>query len=474
MSQVIAALKDAAGPGALIADPDALPPFVEEERGLYQSRPVAVVAPDTVADLQKVVKACARLCVPIVPQGGNTGLCGGAVAAGDGDQVIVSTRRLRRLRAIDPDDETGVFEAGMTVLDAKEAARQHGLDLPISYGSEGTATVGGAVATNAGGMDAVRHGCTRDLVRGLEVVLADGARLDLLRGLKKDNTGYDLRSLFIGSEGTLGIVTAAKLQLVPAVPVRATAAVAVQNVRAGLDLLRHARRMLGPALLRIEILSRAAVDLTQAQFPELRPIFDSTPPWLVIVEAGRPGDRTPDTMLESMLAAAFEQGQLEDAAIAQTEAQARQFWWLREAVIDAQKRDGAGIKHDVSVPLGALPDFLDRAATTVDALVPGARPVPFGHLGDGNIHYNVQQPPGPFDRGFLATWDRVAEAIHDLAVALGGSFSAEHGIGLLKTGDMARHKSPEELTVMARVKRVLDPTGLLNPGKVLPGDPDRP
>lgn len=460
-------------PHMVISDPELAEPFLVEERGHYRSDPLAVLAPASVQELADALRICRAQGLGVVTQGGNTGLCGGAVARGARREVIISTRRLPADICIDPVDQTGVFGASVTLLEARTAALAMGLDLPVSYGSEGTATIGGGIATNAGGMDAIRHGTTRQLVRGLEVVLADGSVLDLLTRPLKDNTGYDLRNLFIGSEGTLGIVTRARMQLVPMVRKRQTAIISVASMDDALSALSRFREKLGQGLLRLECLSRAGYDLTLEQFPEtLAPIGDPAS-WLVIVEAGLPGEDLADP-LYATIEGLFGEGIAVDGTLSQSLSQARSFWDIREKIIEAQKRDGPSIKIDIAVPLAQLPVFIDEAARIVEATVPGARPVPFGHLGDGNIHYNIQQPHGICPRSFLDSRRKLTENLHSLVVRLGGSFSAEHGIGLLKVDEMLRLKSPVELSLMRRIKQALDPDNLLNPGKVVPPVPGEP
>jgi D-lactate dehydrogenase (cytochrome) len=457
----------------LISDPSVAEHYLAEERNLFRSSPLAILAPRSTSEVADAVNICQARGLKIVTQGGNTGLCGGAVADKARREVILSTLRLPKKVEIDPVEQTGVFSASMTIAEAKAAAREWNLDLPISYGSEGTATIGGGLATNAGGMDAIRYGTTRDLVRGVEVVLPDGSLLDLMNGLQKDNTGYDLRSLFIGSEGTLGIITRARVQLVPFISHRSTALIPVDSITEALTVLSACRDKLGHGLLRLECMSRSALDLTLRYFPDIASPVEHPSEWLLFIEAGLP-DRDMSGDLLELLEELFGQGLAIDGAISQSSAQSAEMWRIREMIIEAQKRDGASIKHDVSVPVAKLPAFLEAASKVVDTIVPGARPVPFGHLGDGNIHYNVQKPHEYQDEAFLATWDKMADRVHALAVEYGGSFSAEHGIGQLKLHDMERFKSAVALGVMRQIKQALDPHNLLNPGKVLPelADPE--
>ena len=461
------------GDDAVIRDPALKERFVTEERGLFRGDPAAIVVPGSVEETSRVLSFCHQRGIAVVTQGGNTGLCGGAVAGLRDREVLLSTSRLKGKTAIEPVEQTGLFPAGLTLVEVKDAARSKGLDLPLSYGSEGTATIGGALATNAGGMDAIRYGTARDLVRGVKVVLPDGRVLDLLRGLQKDNTGFDLKNLFVGSEGTLGVIVAAKMELVPLISNRITAAVSVASIDEAITLLQSARAAFGPALLRMECISHAAVEITLAQVAGLRPLFEDNAAWTLAVEIG---DASADLgqAVEAWLTDAFEEGLVADGVIAQSQAQAADIWRLRESVIEAQKRDGASIKHDIAVPVACLPEFLSAAGDIVQSITPGARPVPFGHLGDGNIHYNVQQPSGSRDAGFLERWDAIADAIHELTVSLGGSFSAEHGIGVLKVRDLERFAAPVELDVMRAVKRAIDPNGIMNPGKVLAADRSAP
>jgi FAD/FMN-containing dehydrogenase len=403
----------------------------------------------------------------LVPQGGNTGHCGGATPDESGEAVLLSLTRLDRVRATDTSNGTLTVEAGMTLAAVQGAAAAAGLYFPLSLAAEGSCTIGGNIATNAGGTAVLRFGNTRELVLGLEVVLADGRVWDGLRGLRKDNTGYDLKQLFIGAEGTLGIVTAAVLKLFAAPRVRSTALVAVADVGDAISLLGNLRQALGDRLVGFELISALAFGLSRKHQPRLP---DPLPghPWYALIEAHDTAADAPlwDTV-EAALGEAIEKGVAADAAIAQSGEQAAALWELRENIAEAQRREGPNIKHDISLPVSAIPAFLAAASVALESAFPGLRFVTFGHLGDGNLHYNLAGPESVDAESFMDNADAVNRIVHDLVAAHGGSISAEHGIGQLKRDELVRYKSVLEIELMQRIKSALDPTCLLNPGKVL-------
>jgi FAD/FMN-containing dehydrogenase len=441
--------------------------YVADWRGRYQGKARAVVRPGTTSEVAAVVNCCAEHGVPLVPQGGNTGLCGGATPHDDGREVVVSLARMNRLRALDVDNATLTVEAGVPLAGVQRFADDAGLLFPLSLGSEGSCTIGGNLATNAGGTAVLRYGNARDLVLGLEVVLADGRIWNGLKGLRKDNTGYDIKQLFLGSEGTLGIITAAVLKLFPRPRVSATALAALSAVDAAVALLDLLRQGLGDRLTGFELISAECIALTREHFPALRDPLPGAP-WYALIQADDPADDSSlATRVEAALAAAVDRGIARDATIAQSAAQAGELWALREHVTEAQRLEGPNIKHDISLPVSRIPAFLKDAQRELDAALPGVRYVTFGHLGDGNLHYNLSAPPGTSASAFLAETPRANRIVYDLVERFGGSFSAEHGIGQMKRGELERYKPAVEVELMQRIKRALDPNAMLNPGKVV-------
>ena len=443
-------------------------PFLSDWRGRYHGRARAVVRPSDTAEVAAVVAACAQAGVAMVPQGGNTGLCGGATPLADGAAVVISLVRLTRIRALDADNDTLTVEAGCTLAAVQEAAQAAGRLFPLSLASEGSCRIGGNLSTNAGGVQVLRYGNTRDLVLGLEVVLPDGRVWEGLRGLRKDNTGYDLKQLFIGAEGTLGIVTAAVLKLFPAIRSRATAWVAVPDPRAAVRLLGMLRAACGDRVSAFEIVGRAALGLVLRHIPGARDPLAGAPAWTVLVELSDPALDAPlDDQLQAVLGEALAQGLAGDAAVAASGAQAQALWALREDISEAQRIEGVSIKHDVSVPVSRIPEFLERAGAALAARWPDVRVVAFGHIGDGNLHYNLSKPAADDNAAFIARTAEVNRVVHDLVCELGGSISAEHGLGQLKREEVLRYKPALEMELMRRVKQAFDPAGLMNPGKVL-------
>jgi FAD/FMN-containing dehydrogenase len=472
---LVSRLSAALGAGAVLTEPADIAGYAEDWRHLYRGRPLAVVRPSTVPQAAAIVHLCAEAGVPVVPQGGNTSMVGGATPAADGGAVVLSLERLRRVRAIDPAEMTMTVEAGLTLRQAQEAAAAAGMLLPLSISSEGSAQIGGVLATNAGGNNTLRFGNARDLVLGLEVVLADGAVWDGLRHLHKDNTGYCLRQLFVGSEGTLGLITAAVLRLQPGVTGRVAAFCALASAEAALGLLARLRLALSASLHAFEYMSRASIDLVLRHIDGAQlPVAPAD--HYVLVDLATSGGEGAlgqiETALEDALGAALEAGEILDAALSRSEAQRLAFWHLREEHSEAQKRAGASIKNDVSVPISQVPALLRDAAEACRAAVPGLRIAPFGHLGDGNIHFNLIQPEDAAGEAFLARSEALMHSVNAVVRRLGGSFSAEHGVGRLKTGLMAEWRGGVELRLMRGIKAALDPAGLFNPGVIFPDSPD--
>jgi D-lactate dehydrogenase (cytochrome) len=465
---VLQAIREVVGPRGWIGDPADVAPYLVEERGLFHGACAGVVRPASTREVADVVALCAEAGVCVVPQGGNTGLVGGGVPDGG---VVLSTTRLNRIRAVDPVNRTITVEAGVILADVQRAAEEAGALFPLSLAAEGSCRIGGNLATNAGGITVVRYGNARDMVLGLEVVLPDGRIWDGLRGLRKDNTGYDLKQLFLGSEGTLGIITAAVLKLFPKPRVTETALAAVPSVQAALDLFNRTNEVAGDSLTAFEFMARTGIDFCLRHVPGVVDPFAETHPYYALIKltSAREDMALKDT-LERILADALEPGLVEDAVIAASEAQAEALWRIRESIPEGQKREGGSIKNDVSVPVSRVPEFIARASEAVEKALPGIRVVAFGHLGDGNIHFNLTQPAGADSEAYLARWERLHRIVCDIATGLGGSFSAEHGIGRLKRADMARYKSEVEVDLMRTLKRALDPNNIMNPGKVVSPD----
>ena len=469
MNRLIESLQALLSPAHCLVDPAGLEPFLVEPRGLFRGQAQAVVRPGNTAEVAAVLALCAEAGVAVVPQGGNTGMCGGGVPSGGPSCVIVSTERLTRVRAVDRDNFTMTVEAGCILATLQETARGAGLLFPLSLGAEGSCRIGGNLSTNAGGIQVLRYGNARELMLGLEVVLPDGRVWDGLRTLRKDNTGYALRHLFVGAEGTLGIITAACLKLFPLPADVQTAFIAVADPAAALEVFVRLRQASADMLSACELLPRLCLDLGFKHLSGGRDPFDAVHPWYLLVEASSLREGGARAQLESVLADAAEQGLVRDAVLAQTLAQRRDLWRLREIGAGGhQFQEGAIVKHDISVPVSRVPEMIARGTQAVLAVAPGTRVLPFGHMGDGNLHFNLVQPAGAVPETFLARQSELNRIVHDIVDVLGGSISAEHGIGLLKVDEMARYKSPVELDLMRRIKAALDPHGLMNPGKVLP------
>jgi FAD/FMN-containing dehydrogenase len=461
----LSALKTIVGPKGWSDDPDTLAPHLVEPRGLYQGASPLLLRPETTEQVAAIVKACREAGVALVPQGGNTGLCGGAMPDG---QVLVSLGRMNRVRAIDALDYTITVEAGCILQNIQTAAAEVDRLFPLSLGAEGSCQIGGNLSTNAGGINTLRFGNARDLVLGLEVVLPDGRIWDGLRLLRKNNTGYDLKHLFIGAEGSLGIITAATLKLFPRPREEVTALAAVRDVPGVIELLSRLRLATGDQISAFEFMERFGIDLAIKYIPGVRdPLSDKYEHYaLMRASAGRENSGLRE-VVEETLGAAIEEGLVLDAALAESEQQAKDFWRIREGIVEGQIPEGGSIKHDISVPVSKVAKFIALADVAVTKAIPGCRPCAFGHAGDGNIHYNVSQPVDMDKAEYLAKWKELNHVVHQIVLDLDGSISAEHGIGQLKRDELVEVKSPVEMDLMRSIKAVLDPGGLMNPGKVV-------
>ena len=456
------------GPDVIRTGAADLEPVRQDHRHLYCGRPLALALPRSVPEVSRILAFCHTQRIGVVPHGGNTSYCGGATPDASGTQLVLSLRRLDRIRSVDPLNWSMVAEAGCILANVQQAAEAADRFFPLSLGAEGSCQLGGNLSTNAGGLNVVRYGMSRDLVLGLEVVLPDGRVLSTLSALRKDNTGYDLKSLFIGAEGTLGVITAASLKLFPRPRDVAAAFVAVPDPGAAVALLTQLRQGSGDRIGSFELVPRNAVELTTRHVAGVVAPLGTTSPWYVLVELTSPrAAEGLGPLLEAQLALALEEGRVTDAAVAQNERERLAFWRLRETIPEAQTREGASLKHDVSVPVASLPEFLARASAWVAAHVADGVLVAYGHVGDGNLHFNIGQMPGSDVARFKAQELPIRRAIHDLVREFDGSFSAEHGIGRLKVEELARYAPPVELELMRAIKRAFDPNGIMNPGKVL-------
>lgn len=446
-------------------------PYLVDWRGRYKGAAQAVVRPGSTEEVASVMKACAAAGVPLVTVGGNTGLCGGATPDASGRAVVLSTGRLTRVREIDTDNDTITVEAGCILQNVQAAARQAGRLFPLSLAAEGSCTIGGNLATNAGGTQVLRYGNTRELALGLEVVTADGEVWHGLRGLRKDNTGYDLRDLFIGSEGTLGIITAATLKLYPLPVAQRTAMLALSSLEDAIAVLSRARDGFGASLTGFEVMAGGTLQAVVRLFDQQRIPFEgpsAASPWFALLElSDSESAEHAQSRFEAVLGQAIEDGLIADAAIAQSVAQSKAFWHLRESIPLAEAELGKSIKHDVSIPISRIAEFVQVTNAAIQQAFPGVQNIVFGHLGDGNLHYNVGPAPGQPESELLGLQHQVYQLVHDSVHAFKGSISAEHGIGQLKRDELPRYKSSLEMALMRRIKGALDPQGLLNPGKVL-------
>jgi D-lactate dehydrogenase (cytochrome) len=468
MTALIDRFRAIVGPAGLITAAPELTPYATDWRKRYVGRPVAVVKPSTTAEVAQVVRVCAETRTAIVPQGGNTGLCGAATPDASGSQVVLNLSRMNRIREVDSRNNTVTAEAGCVLASLQRAAEDAERLFPLSLAAEGSCEIGGNLSTNAGGTAVLRYGNARELVLGLEVVLASGETWNGLRGLRKDNTGYDLKQLFIGAEGTLGVITAAVLKLFPLPRSRTTALVALESPAKALELLERALKACGERLTGFELFSEFCLSLVLKHFKSTATPFANRFPNCVLLEFSdtQAGDaaRVP---AENVLASALEEGLILDAALAQSEAQARAFWNLREFISEAQAHEGPNIKHDVSIPISRIAEFIAATDAELARAHPGIRMVTFGHLGDGNVHYNVSAPPGVAPEEFVKKTAAINRVVHDSVARFGGSISAEHGLGQMKREEIRRYKSPLELELMRAIKHTLDPLGIMNPGKVL-------
>jgi FAD/FMN-containing dehydrogenase len=468
----IGALRAVVGEAGLLTDPADHAPYVTEQRGNYRGRAALVVRPGSTAEVAQVVRILAAAGVAMVPQGGNTSLCGASTPSAAGDEVVISLGRMNRIRSIDAAGFTMTAEAGCVLADVQAAAAEADRLFPLSLAAQGSCQIGGNLSTNAGGTQVLRYGNARELCLGLEVVLADGSVLDMQRGLRKDNTGYSLVPLFCGAEGTLGIITAAVLKLFPRPAAVATALLAVRDLEAALELLARGRAETADALTACEFIPRIAMEFVLRHIPGTSEPLPRPYPYYLLLEAQASGAREGaqervDAQLLALLESASADGLVLDGVLARGADQAAALWRLRESISESQKPEGVSLKHDVSVPLGQLARFVAEASRAVEAAAPGVRVVAFGHVGDGNVHFNLSQPLGASREAFAAERERLARIVHDLAAAAGGSFSAEHGVGRLKREELRRYRSETELAVMRSIKMALDPRGLMNPGKVL-------
>ncbi len=469
-SPLLAELKALAGPGGHIEDPAELASSLTEWRGLFRGAAPLMLMPDSTAAVAAILGFCHQHRIAVVPQGGNTGLVGGAIphSTAERPEILLSARRLNRICAIDAANYSITAEAGCVLATVQAAAAEAGRLFPLSLAAEGSCQLGGNLSTNAGGTAVLRFGNMRDLVLGLEVVLPDGRVLDGLRSLRKDNTGYDLKQLFIGAEGTLGFITAASCKLFPQPRHTATAWLAVPDVAAALRLYGAARDSLGDELTAFEFANHTSLDFVIRHIPGSRAPLGSDSPWYVLLELGTARESA-DTGadLERFLAGMLERHTVTDGVVATSGAQRNALWRLRHSMSEGQKIEGASIKHDISVPVSSIGEFVARASAWAESAVPGVRVIAFGHLGDGNVHFNLSQPVGADPAAFLARWDEIAAQIHQIAVDFGGSFSAEHGIGSLKVAELERWRGGTTIEVMRAIKGVLDPHNIMNPGKLL-------
>ena len=455
-------LKSIVGPKGWIQDPAEMEPFVTEWRDRYRGRAQLVLAPETTAEVAAIVTVCAAHSIGIVPQGGNTGLCGGAIPDASGRQVVLLLRRMNRLRDVSPQDYSMVAEAGCTVSQIQNAAREVERFFPLSLASEGSCQVGGILSTNAGGINVLRYGTARRQVLGLEVVMPDGSVIDGLRSLRKDTAGYDLKHLFVGAEGTLGIITAACLRLQPAHANMNTVLLAIDSAPAAVSLLSAFQDALGETMIAFEVFSERALDFVLRHIPDTHNPFGESHPWFVIANC-----TAPDTEIENFLSSAIDQKLILNAVMAKSGSQSDSMWKLRHTISEAQKSEGVSLKHDVSVPVASVGVFIEKAEAAVLGFSPDARVVAFGHVGDGNVHFNISQPTHVAAADFLHEQEAIATIVYELVAELGGSFSAEHGVGQSRRDYLRRYRSGPEIAAMRAIKFAMDPNGIMNPGKVL-------
>jgi FAD/FMN-containing dehydrogenase len=468
MSAIITAIAELIGHDGVVTDDSDVEPYLTDHRHLYHGRALAVAVPRTIEQVSRLLAYCNDKRIGVVPHAGNTSYCGGATPDESGQQIVLSLKRLNKVRSVDPLNYSLIAEAGCILADVQRAADKAERLFPLSLGSEGTCQIGGNLSTNAGGTTVLRYGMMRDLVLGLEVVLADGRILSTLGALRKDNTGYDIKSLFLGAEGTLGVITAASLKLFSKVRSAATAFAAVASVEAAVELLANLREASGDRISSFELIPRIGIDLTMQHIPGVREPLKQKYEWHVLCEVttSRASEDLNDLLTEA-LAAAYESNLVLDAVVAQNDREREALWKIRETIPEAQRLDGASLKHDISLPSTSLAKFVATAGDWVRANVPDGRLVAYGHVGDGNLHFNLSQTLGSSRETFLAREASIRRVMHDMVRDFGGSFSAEHGIGRLKVGELERYASPVELDLMKAVKHAFDPNGILNPGKVI-------
>jgi FAD/FMN-containing dehydrogenase len=468
VNETIERIKSIVGLKGFVSDPAEVEPYLVEGRGLYRGETMLVVRPANTEEVAEIVKLCAAAKLPIVPQSGNTGLSGGGVPLNGGRNIVLSTARMNRVRAVDANNFTMTVEAGVILADVQKAAEEADRLFPLSLGAEGSCRIGGNLSTNAGGVGTLRYGNARDLVLGLEVVLADGRIWSGLRTLRKDNTGYDLKHLFVGAEGTLGIITAASLKLFPRPREVETAFLAIDRIDDLMEVFARARGATADQLTAFELIPRIGLEIAMRHTPDLAdPIAEPHPYYALLEVSSSQQDSGLRDMLESLLGELMEAGLVRDGVIASSKAQALELWKIREGTAIGQLYEGGSIKHDVSVPVSRVAEFIKTANAAVTARLPGIRIVSFGHVGDGNIHYNLSQPVGDDKATYLKRWQEFNTIVHDIVVAMGGSISAEHGIGLVRMGELAHYKPALDLELMRRIKQTLDPDGIMNPGKVI-------
>ena len=451
-----------------LVDQDVISSYLVEQRGLYHGRTPLVLRPSSPKEVSEIMKLASATGTPIVPQGGNTGLVGAQQPDESANEIIVSMERLNRIRSIDVEGNLALVEAGVVLHTLQEKVDEKGRFFPLSLGSEGSCQIGGNLSSNAGGTDVLAYGNTRELCLGLEVVLPDGRILDDLRYVKKDNSGYDLKDLFIGAEGTLGIITAAVMKLFPKPQGKAVAYAGMKSPEKALELLLLAQKKAGSMLTGFELMAKVGMEMSLNYVKGARAPLERESEWYVLLDiSSSHSDGEANNTMEDILSDALQQGIIEDASIAQSVSQQKEFWRLREDMSPAQKLEGGSIKHDISVPIASIPDFISEAAKIIETISPGARIVCFGHMGDGNLHYNVSQPVGADKQAYLSLWGEMNHRIHTLVMSYNGSFSAEHGIGQLKRKELVAFKSPVALSLMRSIKQIFDPKNIMNPGKML-------
>ena len=451
-----------------LVDQDVISSYLVEQRGLYHGRTPLVLRPSSPKEVSEIMKLASATGTPIVPQGGNTGLVGAQQPDESANEIIVSMERLNRIRSIDVEGNLALVEAGVVLHTLQEKVDERGRFFPLSLGSEGSCQIGGNLSSNAGGTGVLAYGNTRELCLGLEVVLPDGRILDDLRYVKKDNSGYDLKDLFIGAEGTLGIITAAVMKLFPKPQGKAVAYAGMKSPEKALELLLLAQKKAGSMLTGFELMAKVGMEMSLRYVKGARAPLEHESEWYVLLDlSSSHSDGEAGNKMEDILADALQQGIIEDASIARSVGQQKEFWRLREDMSPAQKLEGGSIKHDISVPIASIPDFISEAAKIIEAISPGARIVCFGHMGDGNLHYNVSQPVGADKQAYLSLWGEMNHRIHTLVMSYNGSFSAEHGIGQLKRKELVAFKSPVALSLMRSIKQLFDPKNIMNPGKML-------